>query len=55
MVTSAAASACGVGDRKGAVAVGYDADLVAVGGNPLTDLTDLIRVIATFRRGVRVR
>jgi imidazolonepropionase-like amidohydrolase len=33
--TSAAAHACRLGDRKGRVAPGYDADLLAVGGDPL--------------------
>lgn len=52
-VTSLAAAACGVGDRKGRLAAGYDADLVAVDGDPLTDVTALLRVTAVFRNGVR--
>jgi imidazolonepropionase-like amidohydrolase len=36
-VTSVAADACGVGDRKGRIAPGYDADLLAVADDPLTD------------------
>jgi imidazolonepropionase-like amidohydrolase len=54
-VTSLAASACGVGDRKGRLAPGYDADIVAVRGDPLADLTALLRVTAVFRGGIRVR
>jgi imidazolonepropionase-like amidohydrolase len=54
-VTSAAADACRVGHRKGRVAPGYDADLLAVRGNPLSDLAALRSVEAIFRAGVRVR
>jgi imidazolonepropionase-like amidohydrolase len=43
-----------VGDRKGRLAAGYDADLVAVDGDPLTDVTALLRATAVFRNGVRV-
>jgi imidazolonepropionase-like amidohydrolase len=54
-MTSAAAVACRVGDRKGRLAAGYDADLLAVAGDPLTDVTALREVAAVFRAGVRVR
>ncbi|MET7394017.1 amidohydrolase family protein [Dactylosporangium sp. NPDC005572] len=54
-VTSTAAQACRVGDRKGRVAPGYDADLLAVAGDPLADLAALTAVRAVFRAGVRVR
>jgi imidazolonepropionase-like amidohydrolase len=53
-VTSSAAVACGVGDRKGRLAAGFDADLLAVAGNPLTDLAALLDVTAVIRRGTRV-
>jgi imidazolonepropionase-like amidohydrolase len=53
-VTSLAATACGVTDRKGRLARGYDADLVAVNGDPLTDVSALLQVTAVFRGGVRV-
>ncbi|GAA4193534.1 amidohydrolase family protein [Streptosporangium oxazolinicum] len=53
--TSLAAQACGVSDRKGRIAVGADADLLAVTGNPLEDLDRLRDVRAVFRAGVRVR
>jgi imidazolonepropionase-like amidohydrolase len=53
--TSLAAQACGVGDSKGVVAPGYDADLLAVNGNPLTDIAALTRVSTVFRAGTPVR
>ncbi len=54
-VTSLAAQACGVGERKGRIAPGFDADLLAVDGDPLTDLAALHAVSAVFRAGARVR
>jgi imidazolonepropionase-like amidohydrolase len=54
-VTSLAAQACRLGDRKGRVAPGYDADLLTVAGDPLTDPSALTAVNAVFRAGVRVR
>ena len=53
--TSAAARACGVGSRKGRIAPGFDADLLAVDGDPLTDLAALRAVKAVFRSGQQVR
>ncbi|MGW2602225.1 amidohydrolase family protein [Streptomyces klenkii] len=52
--TSAAARACGVACRKGCIAPGFDADLVAVAGDPLADITAVHAVTAVFREGVRV-
>ena len=49
--TTVAAEACGVADRKGRIATGYDADLVAVAGNPLHHLEALLEVRAVFRMG----
>jgi imidazolonepropionase-like amidohydrolase len=54
-VTSRAAHACGVSDRKGRIRVGADADLLAVAGDPVDDLNRLRDVRAVFRAGVRVR
>jgi imidazolonepropionase-like amidohydrolase len=54
-MTSIAARACRVDDRKGRVAPGYDADLLAVPGNPLEDILALARPAAVYRLGVRVR
>jgi imidazolonepropionase-like amidohydrolase len=53
-VTSLAAQSCGVGDRKGRIAPGYDADLLAVAGNPADKLDALQDVRAVFRGGRRV-
>jgi imidazolonepropionase-like amidohydrolase len=46
--TSLAAEACGVGDRKGRLRRGYDADLIAVGGDlehHVSGLTDIRAVV----------
>jgi imidazolonepropionase-like amidohydrolase len=53
--TSTAASTCGVGKRKGRIAVGYDADLLAVYGDPVADVSALRSVAAVFRAGHRIR
>ncbi|MGW2186053.1 amidohydrolase family protein [Streptomyces sp. NPDC001719] len=52
--TSTAARVCGVACHKGCVAPGYDADLVAVAGDPLADIAAVHAVTAVFRGGVRV-
>ncbi|MEU1200022.1 amidohydrolase family protein [Streptomyces sp. NPDC005813] len=54
-VTSVAADACGLEGRKGQIAIGSDADLLAVSGNPAVDPASLRNVQAVFRAGVRVR
>ena len=51
--TSVAAQGCGVGDRKGRLRAGYDADLVVVDGDATTDITALRSVSAVFLRGER--
>ncbi|GAC1595031.1 MAG: hypothetical protein NVS3B21_17730 [Acidimicrobiales bacterium] len=51
MVSSVAAEYCGVADRKGNIAIGMDADLVAVGGNVVHDLAKIHDVVAVFRAG----
>ena len=53
-VTWAGALACGVGTRKGKLAVGYDADLLAVQGDLATDVTALLRPQSVFLRGSSV-
>lgn len=53
--TSVAAAACGLAGRKGAIMVGYDADLLAVHGNPLIEIGDIHRMAAVIRGGIRVR
>ena len=52
-VTSLAAQACAADDRKGRIAPGYDADLLAVTGNPAADLTAILHPTAIYRAGHR--
>jgi imidazolonepropionase-like amidohydrolase len=54
-ITSGAAQVCGLGARKGRIAPGYDADLLAVDGDPLADPSALRRVRAVWARGRPVR
>ena len=49
--TSVAAESLGMGDRIGAVAEGMEADLVAVAGNPLDDITAVRRVVFVMKHG----
>src|SRR5215468_9675907 len=51
--TSLAAQACAAGDRKGRIAPGYDADLLAVAGNPAADLDAILHPTAIYRAGHR--
>ena len=50
--TSLNAQAIELGDRIGAIAAGMDADLVAVDGDPLKDITALRRVVFVMKNGV---
>jgi imidazolonepropionase-like amidohydrolase len=52
--TAVAAQACGIDDRKGTIAIGKDADLLAVKGNPLEDIGCIHNVVAVFARARRV-
>jgi imidazolonepropionase-like amidohydrolase len=52
--TSRAAVACGLGDRKGRIAPGYDADLLVVDGDPLSDPDAMHRIRAVYVRGTRL-
>ncbi|HKT03259.1 MAG TPA: amidohydrolase family protein [Rugosimonospora sp.] len=52
--TALAADSCGVGDRKGRIRAGYDADLLAVRGNPAADVTALLDRVAVYRAGALV-
>ncbi|GAA1217968.1 amidohydrolase family protein [Kitasatospora nipponensis] len=54
-VTALAAESCGLGHRKGRIAPGYDADLLAVAGNPVHDIGAVLRVRAVYRAGRPVR
>jgi len=49
--TSVSAASLGLGNRIGAIAPGLDADLVAVDGNPLTDITAVRRVVFVMKGG----
>ena len=50
-VTSNAAKVCGLGDRIGSLKKGYTADIIAVEGNPLTDVACLAKVPFVMQDG----
>jgi imidazolonepropionase-like amidohydrolase len=50
--TSLNAQSIGLSDRIGAIAAGMDADLIAVDGDPLKDITALRRVVFVMKGGV---
>lgn len=50
-ITATPAAACGLAHRKGRLAPGYDADLLAVDGDPTADITALLRPVQVFRQG----
>jgi imidazolonepropionase-like amidohydrolase len=54
MVTSAAATVIGLGHRKGRIAPGFDADILAVDGDPVADPDALHRIRAVYARGTPV-
>jgi imidazolonepropionase-like amidohydrolase len=54
MITSVAAGVIGLGHRKGRIAPGFDADILAVDGDPLADPAALHRVRAVWARGAAV-
>jgi imidazolonepropionase-like amidohydrolase len=54
-VTENPAAACGLADRKGRLAKGYDADLVAFDGHPLFDISALLRPVGVIRAGERAQ
>jgi imidazolonepropionase-like amidohydrolase len=53
-ITARSAEAIGLGDRKGRLAPGYDADVLAVDGDPLADPAALHRIVAVYLRGQRL-
>jgi imidazolonepropionase-like amidohydrolase len=52
--TSVAARTCGLGERKGRLRAGSDADLLLVDGDPLRDISALRRVAAVVLGGQMV-
>jgi imidazolonepropionase-like amidohydrolase len=54
-LTSLSAEAMRMKDSIGAVAPGLQADLVAVDGDPLTDITALRKVVFVMRSGKTYR
>jgi len=48
---SLGAQAIGLGDKIGAIAVGMDADIIAIDGNPLDDITAVRRVVIVMKGG----
>jgi imidazolonepropionase-like amidohydrolase len=53
--TSRAAESLRLQDRIGAIAPGLDADIIAVAGDPLTDITAVRRVVFVMKGGVVYR
>lgn len=49
--TSAAATSLGLGDQIGSLAAGYQADIIAVNGDPLADITAMKKVTFVMRAG----
>ena len=45
----------GLAQRKGRLAPGFDADILAIDGNPLADPASLHRIRAVYLRGVAIR
>ena len=54
MLTSVAAEVIGLGHRKGRIAPGFDADILAVDGDPIADPAALHRIRAVWARGAVV-
>ncbi len=54
ILTSVAAEVIGLGHRKGRIAPGFDADILAVDGDPIADPAALHRIRAVWARGSAV-
>ena len=54
MITSVAAEVIGLGHRKGRIAPGFDADILAVDGDPIADPAALHRIRGVYARGTAV-
>jgi len=53
--TTIAASAMGLGESKGRITAGADADVLVVRGDPVADIGSITNVQAVFRAGLRAR
>ena len=53
-ITSVAAGVCGLSASKGRIAPGYDADILAVGGDPFTEPEAIHQIRAVYSGGRRV-
>jgi imidazolonepropionase-like amidohydrolase len=53
--TSLAAESLGIGDRVGTIAAGYEADIIAVDGDPLRDINALSHVSFVMKGGRVIR
>jgi 2-polyprenyl-6-methoxyphenol hydroxylase-like FAD-dependent oxidoreductase len=51
-VTSRAAGVCGLGHRRGRIAARFHADIFAIDGDPLEDLTALCKVRTIYINGI---
>ena len=49
---SLGAEALGLGDQIGTIAKGFEADIIALDGDPLTDITAVRRVLFVMKGGV---
>jgi imidazolonepropionase-like amidohydrolase len=54
-ITGCAAEVIGLGHRKGRLAPGYDADVLVVDGDPLTDPAAIHRIHAVYVRGTALK
>ena len=54
-ITSVAAGVCGLGHRKGRIAPGFDADILAVDGDLVADPGALHHIRAVYARGLPVQ
>jgi imidazolonepropionase-like amidohydrolase len=54
MITSVAAEVIGLGHRKGRIAPGFDADILALDGDPIADPAALHRIRAVYAHGTAV-
>ena len=51
LLTSLAAGGLGLNDTIGSIAPGFEADLIAVDGDPIQDVTALQRVVFVMKGG----